>query len=207
MKIYLNYYWIQIHQSAGLNLIVEVQVQLKSAQTWTELDHGQSSLDCDGSSDGTYSPNVKWFGGTGSSAWGRMSGVEESDGVFRGVGYSEAVTPVERYPRWCMDDFFFYLIKWLGHKYPSERFRKNGLDPHRTSGEKGNGTNQKRAEKDKKERIFWKKGQQNIINRACTYLEKKKQVSPSSQSAVSKNLSNSRKKFSQDKIRKDRFYK
>ena len=53
-----------------------------------------------------------------------------------------------------------------------ERFRKNGLDPHRTSKEKGNGTNQKSKEKDKNERIFWEKGHQNSINRACTYLER-----------------------------------
>ena len=59
-----------------------------------------------------------------------------------------------------------------------KRLRKNGLDPHITSGEKGSGTNQKRAEKDKNERIFWKKGPQNSINRACTYIEKKSKLAP-----------------------------
>ena len=53
-----------------------------------------------------------------------------------------------------------------------ERSRKNGLEHHRTSEER-DGTSQKRAEKDKKERIFWKKGHQSSINRACTYLEKR----------------------------------
>ena len=53
-------------------------------------------LNCDGSSDGIHSPNVKWFGGTGNSAWGRISGVEGSDGVSVYVQSSEAVTPVAR---------------------------------------------------------------------------------------------------------------
>ena len=47
-------------------------------------------------SGGTWSPNVQWFGGMGSSAWGRISGVEGSDGVSVYVESSEAVTPVAR---------------------------------------------------------------------------------------------------------------
>ena len=54
------------------------------------------AIDCDGSPVGTCSPNVKWFGGTGSSDWGRISGVEGSDGVSAYVESSEAVTPVSR---------------------------------------------------------------------------------------------------------------
>ena len=39
------------------------------------------------------------------------------------------------------------------------------------------GTSQKRAEKEKNERIFWKKGPQISIIRACTYIEKKESKS------------------------------
>ena len=40
--------------------------------------------------------------------------------------------------------------------------------------EERNGTNQKKAEKDKEEGTFWKKGHQNSINKACTYLRKER---------------------------------
>ena len=46
IKIYLNCYWIQVHQSAGPNPIVKVQVQLKGTWTQTEPDHCQSRYAC-----------------------------------------------------------------------------------------------------------------------------------------------------------------
>ena len=70
-------------------------------------------------------------------------------------------------------------VKRLSKEFDGrERFRKNGLDPHRTSGEEESGTSQKRAEKEKDERIFWKEGLQNTINKACTYIEKKRASHP-----------------------------
>ena len=40
-------FWVWVHQSAGLNPIVKVWVQLKSAWTQTRPDCGQSSSSCD----------------------------------------------------------------------------------------------------------------------------------------------------------------
>ena len=80
-----------------------------------------SSLDCDEDSNGTCRPNVKWFGGTGSSAWGRISGVEWSDGVLAYVESYVAVTTVARDTldsAWIISSSFTWW-KQLGHKYPS----------------------------------------------------------------------------------------
>ena len=61
------------------------------------------------------------------------------------------------------------VSEWSGMLQKKGRIWKN---THRRSG------NQEIEEEDKKERIFWKKGHQNSIIRACTYLERESKLAP-----------------------------